>query len=69
MSAPEAAASTRAASREEASSTPLAWKVGDRLVDLSADVDPAEARPVTFEDPEGREVYRHSTAHIMAEAV
>ena len=29
----------------------------------------AEAVPVDFDDPDGREMYRHSTAHIMASAV
>ncbi len=47
----------------------VAWKVDDRVVDLSAEVDRASAVPVTFEDDEGREVYRHSTSHVMAQAV
>ena len=47
----------------------VAWKVDGRVVDSSAEVDRASAVPVTFEDDEGREVYRHSTSHIMAQAV
>ncbi|MFQ5912282.1 MAG: threonine--tRNA ligase [Nitrospinota bacterium] len=69
MSAPEAPAGARAESREKISSDALVWKVRDRLVDLATPIDTDQARPVTFEDPEGREVYRHSTAHVMAEAV
>jgi len=29
----------------------------------------AEVAPLTFDSPEGKEVYRHSSAHIMAQAV
>jgi threonyl-tRNA synthetase len=31
--------------------------------------DGAEVRPVDFSDPDGQDLYRHSTAHIMASAV
>ncbi len=31
--------------------------------------DGAEVEPVGFDDPEGRDLYRHSSAHIMASAV
>ena len=48
----------------------IAALVNGRPVDLSyrlgSDV---EIAPVTFEMPEGKEVYRHSSAHIMAQAV
>jgi threonyl-tRNA synthetase len=47
----------------------LAWKVNGRVVDLRAPVNQESATPVTFEDPEGEEVYRHSTSHVMAQAV
>jgi threonyl-tRNA synthetase len=48
----------------------IAARVGDRLVDLDAAVDPqAQVEPVTPASPEALEVLRHSTAHIMAEAV
>lgn len=45
---------------------------GGNLFDLSMidSLDPeAEVEGVTFESKEGREVYRHSTSHIMAHAV
>ncbi len=48
----------------------LAVRVGNRLLDLTAPVEgDCEVEPVTFQDPEGREIYWHSTAHIMAAAV
>ena len=41
-----------------------------RVCDLSAPLDDgAEVAIVTFDDPKGREVFWHSTAHIMAQAV
>ncbi len=48
----------------------LAVQVDDRTLDLSAAVaDATRARFVTFEDEAGLEVFRHSTAHLMAQAV
>ena len=48
----------------------LAVRVGDRLLDLTAPVEEdCEVEPITFQDPEGKELYWHSTAHIMAAAV
>jgi threonyl-tRNA synthetase len=48
----------------------LAAIVNGRLRDLSAPAaEDAHVRFVTFDDPEGREVYWHSTAHLMAQAV
>lgn len=48
----------------------LAAKVNGRVVDLSAPLrDDATVEPLTFDSPEGREVYRHSSTHIMAQAV
>ncbi|MFP4559718.1 MAG: threonine--tRNA ligase [Thiohalorhabdus sp.] len=48
----------------------VAGKVNGRLVDLSAPVpDNAEVAIVTADDEEGLEVIRHSTAHLLAEAV
>jgi threonyl-tRNA synthetase len=45
-------------------------KVGERLQGLyERATDGAVVVPVDFNDPEGREMYRHSTAHIMASAV
>jgi threonyl-tRNA synthetase len=48
----------------------LAARVGDRLVDLSQPVSPdADVHPVTFADESGRHVFRHSSAHLLAQAV
>lgn len=48
----------------------LAGRVNGRLVDLSHVVDKdAEVAIVTGRDPEGLELIRHSTAHLMAQAV
>ncbi len=48
----------------------LAAKVGDRVVDLSRDVDAdATIAPVFGDSPEGIEILRHSSAHLLAHAV
>ena len=48
----------------------LAVRVNGKLKDLTAPVtEDCEVEPVTFQDPQGRELYWHSTAHIMAAAV
>lgn len=48
----------------------LAAKVDTRLVDLNTPLEQdAEVKFLTFDDEEGRQVYRHSTAHVMAQAV
>ena len=48
----------------------LAGKVDGKLVDLSFVVDhDAEVAIVTDKDPEALEIIRHSTAHLMAQAV
>ena len=48
----------------------IAARVGDRVVDLSRAVeDGAALAPVFPDSPEGLEVLRHSTAHLMAHAV
>jgi threonyl-tRNA synthetase len=46
-------------------------KIDDRIVDLHTpvDVDPSKLRPIRASDPDGLEIIRHSTAHIMADAV
>jgi len=45
-------------------------KSKNKLVDLTFPVkEDLVVEPVTFEDPEGKEVYWHSTAHVMAAAV
>ncbi len=48
----------------------VAAKLGDIIVDLGAEVDPSNSpEPVLPGTPEALDVLRHSTAHIMAEAV
>ncbi len=50
----------------------LAGKVDDRLVDLSHRLEPEQdvrVSIVTSKDPEGLEILRHSTAHLLAYAV
>jgi threonyl-tRNA synthetase len=48
----------------------VAAVVNGRPRDLPAPLEPgARVEFVTFEDPAGREVYWHSTAHLMAQAV
>ncbi len=48
----------------------LAAKVNGRLQDLNQPInDDAQVEFLTFEDEEGQAVYRHSTAHVMAQAV
>jgi len=43
--------------------------LGQRLSDAPAGTDLFIIEPVFFSSPEGQEIYRHSTAHIMAQAV
>jgi threonyl-tRNA synthetase len=48
----------------------LAAQVNGKTVDLTSSLEEdSQVRILTFEDPEGREVYRHSAAHVMAQAV
>ncbi len=48
----------------------LAAKVNGQVVDLSIPLsEDATIEPVRFDSPEGRDVYRHSSTHIMAQAV
>ena len=48
----------------------LAGTVDGRLVDLSHTLDrDAKLRIITAKDPEGLEIIRHSTAHLLAQAV
>lgn len=48
----------------------LAIKVGDRVRDLSWPITAdAPIQILTFDSPEGREVFWHSSAHLMAQAV
>jgi threonyl-tRNA synthetase len=48
----------------------VAARVGDRPVDLSWVPDgDVQVKPISWGDPEGLTVLRHSTAHVMAQAV
>jgi threonyl-tRNA synthetase len=48
----------------------LVAEVNGRLCDLSTPLDAdSDVKIITFDSPEGREIYRHSTSHIMAQAV
>jgi len=48
----------------------VAARVNGKLVDLSRTIDTdAEVEPIAAESPEGVAVLRHSTAHLMAQAV
>lgn len=48
----------------------LAAKVGEHVVDLSRPLsEDTTIEPLRFNSAEGREVYRHSSTHIMAQAV
>jgi len=48
----------------------LAARVDGRLVDLSSVLSGnSKVEPLTFRDLEGREIYWHSSAHILAQAV
>ncbi|MEC4687454.1 MAG: threonine--tRNA ligase [Nitrospirota bacterium] len=52
------------------SSDVLAVKVNGVLRDLDSTLtEDASLEPVTFDSPDGKEVYRHSSTHIMAQAV
>ncbi|MEE8319190.1 MAG: threonine--tRNA ligase [bacterium] len=48
----------------------IAAVVDDRLVDLDiVPVNNSQVRFVTFDDPEGKDIFRHSASHVMAQAV
>ena len=48
----------------------LAARVNGTIVDLSHPLsEDATIEPLRFDSPEGREVYRHSSTHLMAQAV
>ncbi|MDY6794200.1 MAG: threonine--tRNA ligase [Actinomycetota bacterium] len=47
----------------------LAARLNRKLVDLTAPVEEGMVEVVTFEDCEGKEIYRHTASHIMAQAV
>ncbi len=48
----------------------IAVKLNNRLVDLSTAIqEDGDFAVLTFDAPEGQQIYRHSTAHVMADAV
>ncbi|MEE0777150.1 MAG: threonine--tRNA ligase [Bacillota bacterium] len=48
----------------------LAGMVNGKVMDLNTELkDDAEVRILTWEDDEGKDVFRHSSSHLMAEAV
>ncbi|MDO7906867.1 threonine--tRNA ligase [Paenibacillus sp. JX-17] len=48
----------------------IAGKMNGRAVDLNSQVhEDSQIEIITLESPEGLEIYRHSTAHLMAQAV
>jgi threonyl-tRNA synthetase len=48
----------------------LAAYLDGRMVDLSRQVQSdSQIKPITFDSPEGKEVFWHSTSHVMAQAV
>lgn len=64
------AAEILAQSDPKAAKKAVAAKVGEAIVDLGAEIDPADsAEPVLPGSAEALDILRHSTAHIMAEAV
>lgn len=48
----------------------LVARVDGQILDLSADLESdAEIKFLTFEEEEGKETFRHSSSHILAQAV
>jgi threonyl-tRNA synthetase len=47
----------------------VAVRVGDALLDLSSSVREGEVEPLSIDSPEGTDILRHTTAHVMAQAV
>mgnify|MGYP001447063098 CR=1 FL=1 len=48
----------------------LAIEINGKLTDISAKIDnDSKIRIITYKDKEGIEIFRHSTAHILAQAV
>jgi threonyl-tRNA synthetase len=48
----------------------LAARLNGELVDMNTPVEgDAEIRFITFKDPEGEDIFRHSASHVMAQAV
>jgi threonyl-tRNA synthetase len=65
-----AAETSAPAGKPSAPSPPFAMKVNGELKDLHTPLTQnATVEWLTFDTPEGREVYRHSSAHLLAQAV
>jgi len=48
----------------------IAAKLNNELVDLNTKINnDSELRIITFEDKEGKEIFRHSSSHLMAQAI
>jgi threonyl-tRNA synthetase len=48
----------------------LGGRINGRAVDLSTPItDDSEVQILTWQDPEGREIYRHTSTHVMAQAL
>ena len=47
----------------------IAVKMGEQTLDLSAKVKEGDVEPVYIDSPEGTVILRHTTAHVMAQAV
>lgn len=48
----------------------LAAKFNNELIDLSSAIEEnGELKLLTFDDPEGKEIFRHSSSHILAHAI
>ena len=47
----------------------VAVRVGDALLDLSSPLREGTVEPLSIDSPEGTDILRHTTAHVMAQAV
>lgn len=47
----------------------LAARLNGRAVDLGAELEEGELELITWDDEEGKEIYRHTASHVMAHAV
>ncbi|MGI6394082.1 MAG: threonine--tRNA ligase [bacterium] len=47
----------------------VAVSINDKMVDVSSEVQSGEMKVVTAKTPDGLEIIRHSTSHVMADAV
>lgn len=48
---------------------PIAARLNGREVDLSSPLEEGSLELITWEDEEGKEIYRHTASHVMAQAV